>query len=66
MKAAGVIVLIFGCLLFVSATNLAIRRYDLSTSDGFSQAMGGFVFAILVVAGGIALYKRGTRPAPPS
>ena len=66
MKIAGVIVLVFGCLLLVSATNLTLRHYDLSTSDGFSQAMGGFAFALVVIAGGIASYKRGTPPTPQS
>ena len=59
MKTLGIVVIVFGVLMFLSGINLAVTEYDLSSSHDISVCVGGFAFATIVLAGGIALFKRG-------
>jgi membrane associated rhomboid family serine protease len=61
LKILGGALIVFGVLMFISAVNLALTKYDLHTSLGVSGALGGFVGALLITAGGLALFKRGQR-----
>ncbi len=62
MKIAGIVVSVLGGLLLLSATNIALTQYNLSSTDDISKAMGGFAFAILVLALGLYLFQRGGKP----
>jgi hypothetical protein len=61
MKVMGYILLVFAVLMFVSSAKLATTKYDLRSTDDFSQFMGGLVFAILVLAGGIYLIRKSKK-----
>lgn len=62
MRVVGTIVSVVGGLLLLSASKLALTRYNFSSPHDISKAMGGFAFAILVLALGIYLFQRGGKP----
>jgi len=62
MKVLGYIVAVFGVLMLVSGVNLARTKYNLHSSDDFTQFLGGIAFSLLILAGGIALVRRSKPP----
>lgn len=62
MKIVGIAVSILGGLLLLSATKIALTQYNLSSTHDISKSMGGFAFAILVLALGLYLFQRGGKP----
>ena len=56
---------VLGGLLLLSATNIALTQYNLSSTHDIGKAMGGFAFAILVFALGPYLFQRGGKPQDP-
>lgn len=58
MKALGYILLVFGMMMIVSGINLSRTTYDLSSTHDFQKFMGGVIFSILLLAGGIHLIRK--------
>lgn len=59
MRIAGIVVSVLGGLLLLSAGQIAVTQYNLSSTHDMSKSMGGFAFAILVLALGLYLFQRG-------
>ena len=59
MRTLGIAVIVFGGLLLLVATNLAVTQYNLSSSHDVSKCVSGFAFAVLTLAVGLSLFRRG-------
>jgi hypothetical protein len=59
MKTVGIVVTVLGCLLLLSAIQLATMKYDLSSTHDISKCFGAFGFAAGVLAAGVLLLRRG-------
>jgi len=63
MKILGIVVSVFGGLMVLSGINLArLGKFDLSTTDGLQQFVGGVAFGIILVAVGLAMTNRKKSP----
>jgi len=59
MKALGIVVSVFGGLMVLSGINLArLGKFDLSTTKGIQEFVGGVAFGIILVAAGMAMANR--------
>jgi hypothetical protein len=59
MMILGIVVSVFGGLMVLSGINLArLGKFDLSTTAGMQQFVGGVAFGIILVAVGLALANR--------
>ena len=66
MKALGIVLAIFGGLMVVSGVNLIrLGKFNLSTTEGVQQFVGGAAGGVLLMALGLWLANRRT-PKPPS
>ena len=54
-----------GWFVVAESTNIALTQYNLSLTHDIGKAMGGFAFAILVLALGPYLFQRGGKPQDP-
>jgi putative Mn2+ efflux pump MntP len=55
LKIAGIILTVLGALLILSGLNVAFQQYNLNDSHDLSKALGGFAFALLILAIGVSL-----------
>jgi len=63
MKILGIVVSVFGGLMVLSCLNLArLGKFDLSTTEGLQQFVGGVAFGIILVAVGLAMANRKKSP----
>lgn len=63
MKIVRIVVSVFGGLMVLSGINLAcLGKFDLSTTDGLQQFVGGLAFGIILVAVGLAMANRKKSP----
>jgi len=59
MKILGIVVSVFGVLMVLSGINLVrLGKFDLSTTAGVQQFVGGVAFGIILVAVGLAMANR--------
>jgi lipopolysaccharide export LptBFGC system permease protein LptF len=66
MKITGILVGILAALFLLVAIQLAVTKYDLRNTDQMQQCIGSFVPGLLLLALGIYLFRRGSKPpAPP-
>ena len=64
MKVFGIVLSVFGGLMVLSAVNLArLGKFNLSTTEGIQQFVGGAAFGVLLVALGLWLAKRKRPPS---
>jgi uncharacterized membrane protein SirB2 len=64
MKILGIVVSVFGGLMVLSGINLArLGKFDLSTTAGLQQFVGGVAFGIILVAVGLAMANRKKSPS---
>jgi hypothetical protein len=61
MKVAGMALSVLGGLMVLSALRLALTTYDLNSSHDVSKLFGGFGIAVLVLAGGVLLMRKGNK-----
>jgi hypothetical protein len=64
MKVAGVIVAVFGGLMVLSGLNLALTKYDLSSSHDLSEFLGAMGVSIVIIVVGLVLYTKGSKATP--
>jgi hypothetical protein len=59
MKALGIVVSVFGGLMVLSGVNLArLGKFDLSTTAGVQQFIGGVAFGVILIAVGAVMANR--------
>ena len=58
MKTAGIVATAIGGLLTLSSLQLAVTKYDLSSSHDLSQCLGGLGFSVLILAVGITMWLK--------
>jgi hypothetical protein len=61
MKAAGIVLTLLGGLMVISAIRLALTTYDLNSSHDVSKLFGGFGIAVLLLAAGVLLIRKGSN-----
>ncbi|MCE9545534.1 MAG: hypothetical protein K8T25_08460 [Planctomycetia bacterium] len=67
MKAAGITICIISAVFLVIAVKLVLTEYNLANTDDIGKCVGSFLPGVLLLALGIYLFQRGSRPpAPPS
>jgi hypothetical protein len=66
MKALGIVISVFGGMMVLSSLNLVrLGKFDLSTSEGIQEFIGGAAFGVILVALGMWLAKRRQPPSNP-
>lgn len=59
MKVAGLVLAVLGGLMVLSSVNLALTKYDMSSSHDLSKFAGGLGVAVFVLLGGVLLMRKG-------
>ena len=55
VKTTGIVMTVIGGLMTLSGLNLAVTKYNLSSSHDLSVFLGGLGFSLLILAGGVAI-----------
>jgi hypothetical protein len=60
-KDLGIVLIAIGGLMLLSGINLALTKYNLSSSDDLSKCIGGGAVSLGILTTGIFLFTRGDR-----